>query len=671
MIFRPATPGFLITLTATILLALVSFNVPLIKSIYFLKATLSISGVNGTMTIGTLGYCLELSTNGTTCSSPRVGYTFDPRALVGDLPLNVNIPNVVVKWITYALFLHVIALCAAGVSALFGLLAHVREMSMACCSTCVSGLAAVLALVAFVFDVVLFFVVKKRVQDIEGGENSAQFGGAVWMTLAAAVLLFFSGCVYACGRCMLSRRPRVRGSGGDDEYGKGSVLPTSHAEQMRLDAVRAEAERKARQKNEVGLPAFPEQADVVKPLRHMDDDASDGDEPYRDHKALGYGAGVGAPRRQGSASTMGTHAQQPSYRGGYAQAPPGTRAVDEYYSSSPSSPARSNAGAPGMSYPPNRQYSTSPGATAAVGAGAAGIGAGAGYLAATSGAAYGHRTSDTSYHTAASTPSQHQQYPSAYSTYNINNNNNEPNPYSSSGMPGVFATSSTTSPPPRQPSQPYADPYYPSSSHAAYASNAAPGASSTAYGGGDYAYGAQPYDPYNASGYPTAITSSTTAAATTGVVGYATSGGSAYQSPTATGVHQPERSYTLGGGGYGANLVPSSSSPSPAAAKGALNSAYGAPALSTSPPPMPTASVHGYNPIPNPNPNTNVSVGAGASSTTYPYPTPGGGGGGGGQGSQGSSYEDAPPGYEAEAQTGGAPGPSVHVPAWGSKSGFS
>ncbi|KAL5494732.1 hypothetical protein ACEPAI_193 [Sanghuangporus weigelae] len=645
MIFRPATPGFLITLTATILLALVSFNVPLIKSIYFLRANLSVSGVNGTMTIGTLGYCLELSTNGTTCSSPTVGYTFDPGALVGDLPLDVDIPNVVVKWITYALFVHVIALCAAGVSALFGLLAHVREMSMACCSTCVSGLAAVLALVAFVFDIVLFFVVKKRVQDLEGGESSAEFGGAVWMTLAAAILLFFSGCVYACGRCMISRRPRARGGGGDDEYGKAGVPPTSHAEQMRLDAIRAEAERKARQKNEVGLPAFPEHADVVKPLRHMDDDVSDGDEPYRDHKALGYGAGVGAPRRQGSGSTMGTHAQQPSFRGGYAQAPPGTRAVDEYYSSSPSSPARSNAGAPGMSYPPNRQYSTSPGAMAAAGAGAAGIGAGAGagYLAATSGAAYGHRTSDTSYHTAASTPSQHQQYPSAYSTYNNNNNNNnnEPSPYSSSGMPGAFATTST-SPPPRQPSQPYADPYYPSSSHAAYGSSAAPGATAAAYGGGDYSYGAQSYDPYSASGYPTAITSGA-AAATTGAVGYATSGGSAYQSPTATGVgaHQPERSYTLGGGGYGSNRVPSSSPSPAAAARGALNSGYGAPALSTSPPPMPTATVHGY--------NTNV------------------GAGGGGQNSQGSSYEDAPPGYEVS----GGPGAGVHVPAWGSKSGFS
>lgn len=70
---RPATPGFICTLTATILLAVVSFCVPYFKSVYFLKATIASSGVNGTITFGTLGYCLEFS-NGTTCSSPSVGY---------------------------------------------------------------------------------------------------------------------------------------------------------------------------------------------------------------------------------------------------------------------------------------------------------------------------------------------------------------------------------------------------------------------------------------------------------------------------------------------------------------------------------------------------------------------------------------------------------------------
>jgi len=70
---RPATPGFLVTLVATILLAIVSFSVPLLKSIYFLKASITEDGFTGSITFGTLGYCLQLP-NGTTCSSPSVGY---------------------------------------------------------------------------------------------------------------------------------------------------------------------------------------------------------------------------------------------------------------------------------------------------------------------------------------------------------------------------------------------------------------------------------------------------------------------------------------------------------------------------------------------------------------------------------------------------------------------
>ncbi len=72
-ILRPATPGFICTLVATILLAVVSFCVPFLKSVYFLKASISEGGYNGTVTFGTLGYCLELS-NGTTCSKASVGY---------------------------------------------------------------------------------------------------------------------------------------------------------------------------------------------------------------------------------------------------------------------------------------------------------------------------------------------------------------------------------------------------------------------------------------------------------------------------------------------------------------------------------------------------------------------------------------------------------------------
>lgn len=70
---KPATPGFIVTLIATILLAVVSFSVPWFKSVFFLKASLAVEGINGSVTFGVLGYCVQLN-NGTTCSKASVGY---------------------------------------------------------------------------------------------------------------------------------------------------------------------------------------------------------------------------------------------------------------------------------------------------------------------------------------------------------------------------------------------------------------------------------------------------------------------------------------------------------------------------------------------------------------------------------------------------------------------
>ncbi|KAI5122359.1 hypothetical protein M0805_004117 [Coniferiporia weirii] len=618
---RPATPGFIVTLIATILLAIVTFNVPFIKSVYFLQASLTVDNVNGTITLGTLGYCIDLSTNGTTCSKASVGYEFNPNALLGDDVSFAQIPTVVVKWITYALFLHAIALAVAAVSALFGLLAHVREMSMTCCSTFVSGFAAIITLVAFVFDIVLFFIVKERIKSIDG---TATFGTAVWLTLASWILLFFSGCVYACGRCCISRRQRGGAADNDGRLdqswmgrnGPGAPGAGGYAEQMRLDAVKAEADRKARQKGEIGLPPFPGH-DATQPLnstkpQYLEDESDDEAGvglPYRDQ---GRGAAAMGPRMQGQQQQ-----QQQQYRGGYAQAPPGTRAVDEYYS-----PTRTEAN---VGYPPNRQYagSASAGArspppstyatsmyssSAATTAGAAGVGAGAGaaagYFAAgaqgghsqyPSGREYGHTGGGTTHQSAVS--SQHQQYPSAYSQYN--------DPYAQQANAGPIgvaipmaspyttATPSpvhSTSPPLRQASQ-----------HAQY-----------------YAQGqGQGQNMSPASAYS-----------------------DAYGAQQQQQLHQPERSYTLGGGGYGANVVPDHSA----------STAYGVGATRGSPPPalMPgagTAAAGG---------SYDAYAEKSASQPREPQP----------QQSQAQSqqYDDSPPVYEP-----GPGGPSVHVAEWGSK----
>lgn len=253
----------------------------------------------------------------------------DVNALVGDTT-TIQIPQVVVKWLTYVLVLHIVAFGLAAIGALFGLLAHVREMAMTCFSSCISGFAASVALVAFIFDIAIFFVAKSRMNSVSGG--SASIGNAVWLTLVAWVLLFFSGCFYGIGRCCIRRRSRDAWGGkpgtaiGESGYNAN--------EQLRLDAVKAEADRKARQAQpEVGLPAFNEydQSQPLKARVDGDEVYLEDDVPYRDNQSISTSGKAG----------MGTYGR--TTRGGYAgngymQAPPGTRAVDEYNNASPYPP---------------------------------------------------------------------------------------------------------------------------------------------------------------------------------------------------------------------------------------------------------------------------------------------------------------------------------------------
>ncbi|KAF5366943.1 hypothetical protein D9757_010833 [Collybiopsis confluens] len=334
-IIRPATPGFIATLTATVLLAVVSFCVPYFKAVFFLKA--SVTG--GTITFGTLGYCLELA-NGTVCSKPSIGYQLDINSLVGDHS-SIQIPQVAVKWITYALVLHIVALALSAGSAVFGLLAHIREMSMTCCSTCVSGFAAAVAFLAFVFDLALFFIAKSRINAV----GTASLGNAIWLTVAAWVLLLFSGCFYTLGRCCISNRgPRNKGWNNDHERGPSGIGGiggaggngyNDYADQMRMDAVKAETDRKARQK-EVGLPAFAE----IQPLTARVDGDSIYSDPYQDTRP----APPSQPAYGQRTPHVGGYAD-----GGYMQAPVGSRAIDEYYS-----PTRENYST-AAAYPPQPQ----------------------------------------------------------------------------------------------------------------------------------------------------------------------------------------------------------------------------------------------------------------------------------------------------------------------------
>lgn len=247
----------------------------------------------------------------------------------------IQIPNVVAKWLTYCLVLHIVALILAAGSAVFGLLAHVREISATCCSTCISGFAAAVAMFAFIFDLALFFLTRARINSAGG---QASIGNAIWLTIAAWALLFFSGIFFCCGRCCLSNRPsrrNKRSATGDFEPGQNQI-----ADQVRLDAIKAEAERQAKQKygKEGGLPAFQE----YQPLTHKGSEDlayEEGDEIVKQPSQpqlhpQGY-VDASSPRQQLATSQ--------TYVGGYVPGQPGGRAVDDYYNPS------------GAGYPPRPQ----------------------------------------------------------------------------------------------------------------------------------------------------------------------------------------------------------------------------------------------------------------------------------------------------------------------------
>lgn len=200
---------------------------------------------------------------------------------------------------------------------------------MTCCSTLFSGGAAAVALIAFIFDIAFFFIAKSRINAVKGG--SAQLGIGIWLTLAAWLLLFFAGCFYGFGRCCISRRPR-------DTRREASQVDAGYAEQMRMDAIRAEADRKAKQQGfETGLPAFAETQPLTSKIDGGEEWMEEGDHivPYRPPQAslpggaAGIGAGTAAYTRQNTSPPNNYAA------GGYAQAPPGTRAVDDYYNARP------------------------------------------------------------------------------------------------------------------------------------------------------------------------------------------------------------------------------------------------------------------------------------------------------------------------------------------------
>lgn len=169
-------------------------------------------------------------------------------------------------------------------------------------------------------------------------------GNGIWLTLAACICLFLSGFFYCFGSCCISNRPSRKARG--DREADADAAQGPYADQMRMDAVKAEADRKARQKlggNEAGLPAFHEYQPLTRKDSVDGDYYEDGDHIMRTEGGIAQNAGIGAGTAAYDRNGAGGQ-----FAGGYAQGAAGTRAVDEYYSPTsnsqyPPQPQRQNS----------------------------------------------------------------------------------------------------------------------------------------------------------------------------------------------------------------------------------------------------------------------------------------------------------------------------------------
>ncbi|KAL9934125.1 hypothetical protein V8E36_007207 [Tilletia maclaganii] len=444
-----SVPGILVLAAASVLLLLATFSTPSIKSIYYLEAIIGGTGsaAGRRLTFGTLGYCSD-----SRCSPLKLGYAItDVNQLFGNDVIPDQYASALVKGLTYTLILQPLAAIISLIALAFALLTFCPGCGCgACCGSFFTGLAASVTLLAFCLDLALFVIAKKRINAIDGA--SATLGNGLWIVAAAWGCLVIGSimvCVGACcGGCGGSgggsgghRRKDNFSSGHQNPYAGGAPANNNYNNQMRMDALAAERDRKTRQaaydrgRADGQLPQFAEYVTEHEvPLKDDYDPRDPYQQPhysqqYSQQYVQAYSMGPHQgyydqqpqPHHRQQSSTAGYPSTYvpgvgPGYgegRGGGLAAPVGHGAGSAYAVSPGPSDAAQEFYTPGEGPQPFREGSYTggtpsgyePGAFAGAGAAA---GAGAGYI-----AGRGAHGQSTSQHTQSFHPNDHSGYTGA------------------------------------------------------------------------------------------------------------------------------------------------------------------------------------------------------------------------------------------------------------------
>lgn len=212
-----------------------------------------------------------------------------------------NIPSVISKALTYTLILHPIALAFAVISLIAGLFDLIPGFSVLCFPTCFAGIAGGITLIAFIFDLAIFFIAKSRIGSVSGA--SANVGAAVWMTLAAWLLCGFAGCAWGlAGCCCCGGGGRRDNNNGGRRRRDREMDDYNRDTDMRLQALRDDQRRQKEQ----DLPNFqpyervPQKEDHEDKYLYDESAAASQPRPLRRDGSVLQGVGVGYGRKQGT-----------------------------------------------------------------------------------------------------------------------------------------------------------------------------------------------------------------------------------------------------------------------------------------------------------------------------------------------------------------------------------
>ncbi|WVW81216.1 hypothetical protein I302_103207 [Kwoniella bestiolae CBS 10118] len=205
--------GSFFLFAAFALLLVATLSAPVFRQLSFLDVRTG----SQHLAFGVFGYCTNVNGNGNHgCSSRQLGYDI---ASVSGSVSDFTYVNENLEHVTKALVLHPIA---AGLTFIAFIVAFFSDHLGFLFAALIAFLAFLVSLAAMVIDFVMFGIIRHEIND--NTSSTASFDNAIWLTLAATIILFFSTFV-VCFETCTQRRRRSKDRGYSEPYaGNGGYV---------------------------------------------------------------------------------------------------------------------------------------------------------------------------------------------------------------------------------------------------------------------------------------------------------------------------------------------------------------------------------------------------------------------------------------------------------------